>query len=181
MHPRIEELLTYLDRRREEVRAAVDNVPARDRDVQIDGRWSVANVIEHLAIVETGIAGLFRHRIGAAVAEGLGQDRDTTSVFTAYPVAGVADRTRRIESPTAVRPTSEVDANSAWKNLEDSRVKLREAVLSGDGLALAELSHPHRAFGPLNLYQWLVFTADHEARHAEQIREIGDELARRAS
>lgn len=181
MHPRIEELFAYLDRRREEVRAAVAGVPASDRDTLIDGRWSVANVIEHLAIVETSIVGLFRHRIGAAIAEGLGPDRETTSVFTAYPVVGVADRTRRIESPTAVRPTSAIDAHTAWQNLEDSRAKLREAVVSGDGLALAEMSHPHRAFGPLNLYQWLVFIADHEARHAEQIREIGDELARRAS
>lgn len=181
MHPRIEELLTYLETRRDEVRAAVDNVPERDRNVRINDRWSIANVIEHLAIVETSIAGLFRHRIGAAVAEGIGADPETTSVFTAYPVPGVADRSRRLEAPNTVRPTADVDANTAWQQLEDSRAKLREAVLSGDGLALAEVSHTNRTFGPLNLYQWLVFAADHEARHAEQIREIGDELARRTS
>jgi hypothetical protein len=28
----------------------------------------------------------------------------------------------------------------------------------------------------LNFYQWLVFIADHEGRHAAQIREIGERV-----
>ncbi len=47
---------------------------------------------------------------------------------------------------------------------------MREA----DGLALGNFSYPHPMFGPLDLYQWLVFVGLHESRHACQIRELGE-------
>ncbi len=36
---------------------------------------------------------------------------------------------------------------------------------------------PHRIFGEMNFYQWIVFAGSHEARHAAQVAEIGATLA----
>ena len=49
MHPRLEEVLNYLDSERSALRDAVELVPARLRD-QPPGpdRWSVAQVLQHL-------------------------------------------------------------------------------------------------------------------------------------
>jgi hypothetical protein len=49
--------------------------------------------------------------------------------------------------------------------------------VSCDGLALSQVGFPHPALGTLNLYQWLLFSAGHHARHAAQIREIATQLA----
>jgi hypothetical protein len=54
---------------------------------------------------------------------------------------------------------------------------LRRAILTGDGLALGTLTHPHPIFGPLTLYQWIATTAGHEGRHTAQIREIAAMLS----
>jgi DinB superfamily len=176
MHPRIEELLDHLDRRRLEVRGALEAIPFDRHQVQPDGAWSVVNVLEHLAMVEGGVASLFRKRIDAARTTGLGQETETSSVLE-QPIFGtILDRRRRIQGSDAVRPVSGIAPDNAWRNLEQTRSQLREVVMSADGLALGELTHPHRVFGPLNFYQWLVFVADHEARHAAQIREIGDRI-----
>src|SRR6266850_733005 len=56
MHPRIEEVLNYLDTERSALREAVELVPAAARN-QSPGadRWSVAQVLQHLAGVENRV------------------------------------------------------------------------------------------------------------------------------
>src|SRR5450755_494084 len=59
LHPRIRELLDYLDVHRREFHAAVASVPAKLREVKPgEGRWSVAEVMEHESLIEGRIAGL---------------------------------------------------------------------------------------------------------------------------
>ena len=60
--------------------------------------------------------------------------------------------------------------------VEKAQAAVRAAVIGVDGLALGEITYPHRSFGTLDLYQWIVFTATHEMRHILQIREIGAAL-----
>ena len=176
MHPRIEELFDHLDRRRIEVRSALEAVPFDRHQVQPDGAWSVVNVLEHLAMVEGGIASVFHKRIDAARTTGLGPETETSSVLEQPIFGNILDRRRKIQGSDAVRQVSGIDTDNAWRNLEQTRSQLREVVMSADGLALGELTHPHRIFGSLNFYQWLVFLADHEGRHAAQIREIGERV-----
>jgi uncharacterized damage-inducible protein DinB len=53
MHPRIQELLTYLDDARAALLAAVSEAPpAILTERPGEDRWSIADVLEHLAIVE---------------------------------------------------------------------------------------------------------------------------------
>jgi hypothetical protein len=56
--------------------------------------------------------------------------------------------------------------------LQQSREKLRAALIGGEGLALSEVKHEHRALGVIDLYQWAIFVGAHEARHTAQVREI---------
>ncbi len=67
MHPRTEELIAHLAAGRDALRLAVDAVPVplRHRRPSPD-RWSVADVVHHLSIVEGQIARLLAARIDAA-------------------------------------------------------------------------------------------------------------------
>ena len=180
MHPRIEEVLSYLERQHALLLDAVDSVPVERRN-EAPGphRWSPAGVLEHLAIVETSIGGLFAQRIAAARAAGTGAETDSSSVVSSFgPAATVVDRTRRIVSGERSRPTQQLDWEAAMRALETAHAGFRAALVSGDGLALGEVVHPHPVFGPLNLYHWAVFVGGHEARHAEQIRETGAAIER---
>ena len=42
-------------------------------------------------------------------------------------------------------------------------------MATADGLALGEIKHDHVVLGELDLYQWLIFLGQHEARHTKQI------------
>ena len=177
MHPRSEEVLNYLDAQRSELRAAIDSVPAEARNKQPgDNQWSVAQVLDHLTIVDKRVAAGVGKWIADARATGLGQETETTSVAATIPNEKIVDRSRKVQAPEEIRPRTDVDAETAWSELEQARAKLRAAFLTGDGLALEQVVQPHPVLGPINIYQWMLFCASHEARHTLQIREIAQQL-----
>ena len=177
MHPRTEEVLNYLDARRDDLRAAVDLVPLDLREQQPGSdRWSVAQVLDHLTMIDRRVGMGLKKWLGDAKTKGIGPENETSSVLNSVPTELIKDRSRRVQSPTEIRPRSDIDARTAWTALESARAELRAAFLSGDGLALAKVIQPHPILGPINLYQWILFVGSHEARHTAQIREIGDAL-----
>ena len=180
MHPRSEEVLNYLDKTRTELRAAVDSVPsdARNQKPEPD-QWSVAQVLDHLAIVHGRVAIAIEKWIAEAQAAGIGPETLNSSLLHTIPSERILDRSRKVQAPEAILPDSDVDVETAWNKLEQAREKLRTAFLSGDGLALEQVVQPHPVLGPINIYQWTLFNGSHEARHALQIREIGKTLTSR--
>ena len=177
MHPRIEEVINYLDTERAALREAVELVPPALRE-QSPGtdRWSVAQVLQHLVIIEKRIGMGMTKWIADARAGGVGPETETSSVMNSLSLEAIADRSKRRSAPEEVRPQGDIDAKSAWAALEQSRERLRAAILAGDGLALSEVVQPHPVLGPINLYQWALFVGSHETRHTGQVREIAAEL-----
>jgi uncharacterized damage-inducible protein DinB len=177
MNARLEEVLNYLDTERSSLRAAVELAPADLREQQPGpDRWSIAQVLQHLLIIEKRIALGMGKWIGDAIAAGVGPENETSWVLESLDLALIADRSRRRNAPEEVRPGRELDAASAWTALERARANLRQAALAGDGLALGEVIQPHPVLGPINIYQWLLFVGSHEIRHTAQVREIAGEL-----
>jgi hypothetical protein len=182
MHPRIQEILTTLDASRADLRAAVDAVPAAQRDTRpAADRWSAAEVLEHLAMVEGRMArGIFVKKIEEARAGGIGPERATSPVAPTFDPAGVLDRTELRVAPPQVVPQGGKDLETAWSELTQIREGLRAAILSADGLALGEVIHVHPTLGAMNLYQWALWIAGHELRHVAQVREIADAIKARS-
>jgi hypothetical protein len=177
MHPRIEELIRQLDAAREDLRRTLDEIP---RDLRprspAEGRWSIAGVLQHLALLEPRLAGMMRMRAAEARAAGVGPETDDSPIVPTLDLHMVLDRTRRIEAPEPLRPGTAVDADEAWSALERAREDLKTAIHEMDGMALSQVRHDHRIFGSLNLYEWIAFVAGHERRHTAQIREIAEQL-----
>jgi uncharacterized damage-inducible protein DinB len=172
MHPRVQELIAYLTVRRDALHDAVDAVPTGARnDAPGPDRWSVAQVVEHLAIVENRFADVLGKKFAAAKASGLGAETETSSILGSWDVTPMLDRSEKREAPEPVRPQG-VDWTTALTQLEDARTRFLAVFHEGDGLALGTVIHSHPRFGDLNLYQWGVWLGGHEARHTEQIHEI---------
>ena len=176
MHPRIEELLSYLDVRRKALREAVDAVPdARRNERPAPDRWSVADVLEHLALVEARFKTMLADRLAEAKASGLAAERETSPITGSYDVTPLLDRSDKHQAPDVVAPTG-IDWQTAWTRLEDARRSFTGVFHAGDGLALGDVIHKHPRLGSLNLYQWGVWLGGHEARHTEQVHEIAASL-----
>ena len=179
MHPRIQELLDYIELHSRELREAVASVPTHLRETKPgDAGWSVAEVVEHLSIIERRVASLLTKHVAAARATGVGPDTEASSVVATFANQdGVVDRTRKIVAPEPVRPTGALDTESAQQALDQSRAAIVLALQNANGVSLENLMQSHAVFGPLNMYHWIVAMALHEDRHAAQIREIGKSLS----
>ena len=177
MQPRITEVLEFLDRQRAGLIAAVEEVPPALTSRQPSpGRWSVAQVVAHLAIVESGITGLFRKAVDQARADGVGAERDSSPILPTLDLDRLLDRERALAAGQRSLPPDAPDVDQELSTLTRTREILRRSVIRADGLALGELTAPHPLLGTLNLYQWLIFLGAHEARHTAQIREAASVL-----
>ena len=177
MQLRIEEVINYLDTERNALREAVERVPPKLRDKQPGAdRWSVAQVLQHLGIIEKRIGLGMAKWVTDARTGGLGSEIETSSVMDSLPLQLITDRSQRRNAPEEVRPQGDIDAESAWATLQQTRESLRAAFLAGDGLALSQVIQPHPVLGPINLYQWMLFVGSHELRHTAQVIEIAEQL-----
>jgi hypothetical protein len=170
MHARLAEAMHYVEEERNELLQSFAGV-AGDRLCRraTPEGWSVAEILDHLRMVEAGVARLITKRVGEARAAGLGEEKSTDSVLPTFDQYGAGLESAVMEAPPTVHPRANIDINEAVEGIESSREALRAAAVSANGLAIGEIKHTHRILGELDLYQWLIFVGNHEGRHRKQI------------
>jgi uncharacterized damage-inducible protein DinB len=170
-------ILQRLEDERAALLARVDSIPAGLREKRPSpSRWSVAEVLEHLTRLETGLTKLLTLR-GQQPPPVDTPAPDESSRMSPRLAALVRDRSKYLEAPERVLPAGTMTADEALPHLQDARKAMLAAFASADAAALDTLTHPHPYFGPLTLRSWVALAADHEARHAEQISEIAQQLS----
>jgi hypothetical protein len=172
LHPRVADIIEALEASHRELVAVVMSIPADRRDAPSpDGRWSVAENIEHLAMVENGIGRLLSTLI-KQIAESGARETETSSLLHSLDHLEVWKVQQRITAPERVQPVNALSTSDALEQLTAARTKFIAALAGGSGLALSTASAPHPFFGPLTVYEWGVLTAQHERRHTAQIRHV---------
>lgn len=180
MHPRTMELVRHLDTNRGDLWVAVESIAHDDRERRPSPeRWSVAEVLEHLAIVEARVTSRLGEAFEAARAAGMAPDGETGSVVDPSFLDRAHDRSKRFKTGEHAEPKGGLTSDQAWVKLEESRQAFLNLLERADGLAVSGITAPHPAFGTLSFHQWAVFLGAHDARHALQIREMADQLESR--
>ena len=170
MHARLAEAMDYVEEKRRELLESF-NGTAEDRLHYrgTENSWTVAQILEHLRLVEAGVARLIAKRVRQARDAGVKEEQSTESVMPSFDSYRMRLEKAVLQSPEPVRPGPDANHRKALAELESSRQALRAAAQSADGLALGEIKHTHPILGELDLYQWLIFLGGHEERHKKQI------------
>lgn len=171
MHPRLSELLAYADRARDDVLAFVGTLtPEQLQAPGAEGRWSIAQHLAHLHLVEhSSVRAMFR-ALKNARAAGLAAETETSSLLGMLDHTGLATGEGQYVAPEFVAPADAPDLETVRGRLAESRSGLRAWAAEADGWALATVHFPHPVLGTINLYAWVVMIADHERRHLQQMR-----------
>jgi hypothetical protein len=173
MHTHLTEVLSRLDGARAALRGALDAIPAPlQQQRPAPDRWSAAEVIEHLTLVERIFGGRIVNAIDAA-RSGLAPEAHPRAALPDAVEQRMGDRVNKRQAPETAQPTGTVDVAAGWAALESNHRNLRAALNTCDGLALSQVTLDHPFFGTMTVYQWVELMAAHEGRHTEQIREIG--------
>jgi hypothetical protein len=176
MHTHLTEVFSRLDTARTTLRSALDAIPpAMQRQRLAADRWSAAEVLEHLTLVEQIFGGRIVKALDAA-RSGLIPEAHPRAPLPDAVEQRMSDRVNKRQAPEPARPTGTVDVATGWATLEGNHATLRAALAACDGLALSQVTLDHPFFGTMNVYQWIELMAAHEGRHTEQIREIAAAL-----
>jgi uncharacterized damage-inducible protein DinB len=139
-------------------------------------RWSIAEILEHVSLVEAQVVRLLQMVLHKAEAAG-GSRRDDAS-FAPVSIKEFVEQaaTRKYKAPEMAVPTGVVAVADSLASLRATRDALRELRPRFEQIDCTQLRYPHPAFGPLNLYQWLAFIGIHQTRHRRQIEALKETL-----
>jgi uncharacterized damage-inducible protein DinB len=132
-------------------------------------RWSVAEVAEHITIVESTIFGLEQKIMQSPATP---EKREQAKGKDQIIVTRLLDRSHKATAPEILRPTNrwatEADLTKAF---EDARKSNMDYIRTTND-DLRDHFFDHSVFGSLDAYQWMLFISAHSARHTEQIEEV---------
>jgi uncharacterized damage-inducible protein DinB len=134
--------------------------------------WTVGQIVEHVGIVEQSISKLITVLLMKAEAAGVAANEDGS--IEPISVEKIVERSNRekYQAPETAQPTGNVsiaDAVTRMRSVRDSLEQLRPRLQKTNS---SGVSYPHPAFGPMNLYEWLILLGIHERRHLAQIESI---------
>lgn len=132
-------------------------------------RWSVGEVVEHLALAETFIFDLQQKAVSGPAATP--EQRAAVQGKDEMLLRMIPDRTKKANAPEPLQPAtrlgSRAEVLAAFKERRGKTVDY--ASKTSDDLRGRVGESP---LGPLDAYQWLLFMGAHTERHLGQIREV---------
>ena len=132
-------------------------------------RWSVGEVVEHLALAESFLYGA--HQKAMAGPAATAEQRATTKGKEEIILKAIPDRTKKVQAPEPLQPkTSLGGREQVIAAFRDRRgATLSYAAKTTDDLRSRVIDSP---IGPVDAYQWLLFVSAHTERHLAQLREV---------
>ena len=134
-------------------------------------RWSVAQVMEHIAASEDFIRGILKEKVMMAPAGEPGRDLKKTDEAV---LAMVPDRTHKAQAPEPLVPTNRfASPEGSLKHFVESRASTEDFLKTTTGLRDHVTDSP---LGKLDGYEFVLFIAAHSERHTKQINEVKADL-----
>ena len=133
-------------------------------------RWSVAEVAEHIAVAESGIAGIVQNQVMKSPATP--EKREQVKGKDEIILQRVPDRSHKAQAPEFLKPTGRwaTEAELAKAFEESRKANMEYLRTTNDDLRDHFFDHP--VLGTLDGYQWMLLVSAHSARHTAQIEEV---------
>jgi hypothetical protein len=133
-------------------------------------RWSIAEVMEHLAAAEDMIRGMDQEQVMKSPAISP-RDPEELKKIDATVLAQVPDRSHKIQAPDPLKPTNRFGSPAeAEKHFLESRVVTEEYLKTAPDLRAHVIDSPMGV--KLDGYEWVLLIAAHSERHTKQMLEV---------
>jgi DinB superfamily len=160
-------LVERLHRTRERFEAAACRIPATHwRTPPKEDAWSAAEVVAHVTMVETLVAG--------AAAKITKKPPVMVPLWKRFhvPVSLVAWRGRRVRTPIPLDTLLLDDREAMLSRLAEQRARTLSVLEAGRDTNFRAYRLQHPLLGSLHYYDWFRLLAAHDVRHAKQLNEI---------
>jgi hypothetical protein len=167
---KLQELWDGMEENRKITLAMVSGLSDSEFVRRNEGEWSVAEILEHLILAETGTSKLIRKMMKVHAGK-----------LPPFPVddSGLELRDtgrpaeRMTEAPEAAHPKGSYGKEEILRLAGQVREAPRESLSMLSGVDPRSVEFPHPFFGGMNLYEWpRRINVDHERQHHAQIERI---------
>lgn len=176
--PRLRELVDALQAARSRLLEAVAGLGQAQLDAAPPGgQWSIGEILHHLLLIERSVARLLARQLERAEKSGgphglPGPDPRQDSVLGSLDRFDIEWSTEKITAPSGFVPSRGLSRQELLDGLADSRSALLAEVTKAGAHDLGRLTFPHPVLGRLDMYQWLLYCAQHELRRLHQIEKV---------
>lgn len=166
--PAVEALWSDLQAVRAEIMNEVEGLTQGQADWRPrDGEWSIGEILHHLTLAEVATGKLTSKLLKDAAGTAAPFPADLPA-FAPLAVLGGGPR----EAPPAVRPERGHPIAELVTGITAARARSRESVERLATVDPRPLRWRHPALGELDLAQWWVLQAYHDADHLRQLRAL---------
>jgi len=160
--------LQYLESTEKNVRDAVKGLSAAQWNFKpAPERWSIAQVVEHLAAAEDMLRGMIVEKVMISPAA---PDRDVKMIDDLV-LKTVPDRSHKVDAPEPLRPVNRFGTpEEALKHFVESRGQTEDFLKRTPDLRAHAIDSPMGQ--KLDGYEWVLLIAAHSERHTKQINEV---------
>jgi hypothetical protein len=133
-------------------------------------RWSIQECAEHIVSVEQVVLSRVISKALAGPREPL--RRGEVKVTDSFLLAALPDRDHKVQAPEMLLPKGRLATREAVLAAFEACRKPLDVEVASSALDWRTRFGPHPLFGTLDLYQWVLLSAGHTARHTQQIDEV---------
>lgn len=168
----ISEIYDANDKIREKLKETVSGLTEEQANFLPEGeKWTVAHLVEHISMVENGIARISAKLLGEAQAKGV-QSKGEAKISEDFLQKAAWGRTQKFEAPERVHPSGKLTIAESLAKMDENRLKLEELRPLFESVECSDFKFPHPAFGDMSAHEWLALIGGHELRHMQQIKNI---------
>ncbi|SDR79810.1 DinB family protein [Gramella sp. MAR_2010_147] len=162
------DVFEYLDETQEALIESTQDLSEEQIQYKSDeNSWSIAQIIEHINIVEGSLKALLENKIK----EGIPDMKPEVKMSDEEIVGFITDRSQKIPTQDQFQPSGKfMSAEEALESFKDQRENIVDWLKDSD-IDMRAFANEF-PFGTIDGYQTVLFMAGHTERHTVQIEEV---------
>lgn len=157
------------DKIREKTKQLVASLTDEQLNALPDGeKWTIAQIVEHIAIVQDGMMRISAKLLNQAKAAGIAAD-GSARLSDNFKTKAAEAATLKFEAPERIQPTGNQTVEESLRKMDETRVELENLRPLFESVECSEHKFPHPFMGDLTAHDWLTLIGGHEMRHLKQI------------
>ena len=174
----ISDMVATAEKVRAKLKGTVEGLTPDEANALPEGeKWTVAQIVEHVSMVDEGAGKLCTRLLSKSKADGKPSD-GTARLSHTFISWATASAQQKLEAPEVVHPKSgrTIEESLALLDQNDEKfLDLRPVFESVD-----DTGHkfPHPYFGDMTATEWFAVKIAHEARHTRQIQALVEKIRR---
>ncbi len=152
--------------------SSLDSISDAEAHAEIEGeKWTIAALVEHVAIVELNMAKICAKLAAAAKEAGTTSD-GSFAVSPNFVEKSMEIADVKLEAPESVLPIGGVAIAESVEKLKTSSADLDSLRSDIEGFDQSQSQFAHPFIGNMTAAEWLLIAGRHKMRHIKQIENL---------